>query len=340
MSLSLQSKRFEVCPSCGAALRQRYAGIGDLYEIVDEHFAIAECTSCGLALTNPQPQENLQLLYPDTYLSQNTEAADASPKLSLLQRSERWYREDQSRYDFELLRRVAALAPGELQSYCDIGCGTGDRVAFVHKAGCKRALGIDSFDFFTALSDKDKHFLQCEILDFKPEKKFQLVSLFHVLEHLPQPALVLQHIADHVLQSGGYLYIQVPNYGSIERAVFGSRWSALDIPRHFWHFRADYLRNQLQSMNYSVLRCYQRNALLHPVTTAASLWRDLHIQRIWVKAQQKPSLYWTLMKLGWMAMTVLSIPWNIVLNMMSSATMLSVIARAPQLGTRAGAEQK
>ncbi len=325
-SPSLRSRSFENCPICAGEIRTLYTQLPDLYDGVPDVFDVCECSQCGLAFSNPQPQDNLHLLYPETYLST---APNTTQELSLVQKAERWYREDQSAFDFHLFEKASGKALSKLDSYADLGCGTGDRVAYVYNSGCRRSVGVDPFDFFSAMQPKDSFFIKSPIEKYKPENGVELVSLFHVLEHVSDPQAVLEHVVRHIAQPGGYVFIQVPNFASLERRMFRSSWSALDIPRHFWHFRPKVVQALLEALGCRILLCSERNAALHPVTTISSLWRDAHIQRVWIKSQQSPSLYWTLMKLLWMAGTVLSIPWNIVLNLLGSATMLSIVAQTP-----------
>jgi len=73
--------------------------------------------------------------------------------------------------------------------------------------------------------------------------------LFHVLEHVENPQKILDHIKNHILDKNGYLIIQVPNYMSIERYVFGSKWFSFDVPRHLWQFNETALENMLKRVD-------------------------------------------------------------------------------------------
>jgi 2-polyprenyl-3-methyl-5-hydroxy-6-metoxy-1,4-benzoquinol methylase len=80
---------------------------------------------------------------------------------------------------------------------------------------------------------------------------FDIVSIWHVLEHVRNPSTTLQTIA-RTLKQGGVLALAVPNYSSLQRIVFGKHWFHLDCPRHLYHFRRDLLLNWLDEYGLTV----------------------------------------------------------------------------------------
>lgn len=117
----------------------------------------------------------------------------------------------------------------------DIGCGTGDFIQFAQKKGLK-VFGIEpnqkaieiaknkigrEGEFFDELSDTDE--------------TFDSITLWHVLEHIPDLNRTLIEIKSK-LKSEGELIIAVPNYKSFDAKFYQSFWAAYDVPRHLWHF--------------------------------------------------------------------------------------------------------
>lgn len=117
----------------------------------------------------------------------------------------------------------------------DIGCGTGDFLQFAQKKGLK-VFGIEpnqkaieiaknkigrEGEFFDELSDTDE--------------TFDSITLWHVLEHIPDLNRTLIEIKSK-LKSEGELIIAVPNYKSFDAKFYQSFWAAYDVPRHLWHF--------------------------------------------------------------------------------------------------------
>jgi SAM-dependent methyltransferase len=73
---------------------------------------------------------------------------------------------------------------------------------------------------------------------------FDAVSIWHVLEHVRDPRSTLSEIS-RVLKPNGILMIAVPNYGSIQAALFGKHWFHRDLPRHLYHFTRECLLERL-----------------------------------------------------------------------------------------------
>jgi SAM-dependent methyltransferase len=68
-----------------------------------------------------------------------------------------------------------------------------------------------------------------------PRASFDLITAFHVVEHLPDPCRAVGNMLEW-LAPGGLLVIEVPNVGGWGGALFGRYWSGLDFPRHLTHF--------------------------------------------------------------------------------------------------------
>jgi SAM-dependent methyltransferase len=315
-----RTQQFDKCPFCGGQLAQKYRGIKDRLMTTHETFSISECENCRAAVLNPAPIE-ASSFYPTNYLSAEEGSQPAAKPFDI----EKWYRYNQYAYDFRLLENATGQSIGSVSSYVDIGCGSGERVTFASDSGCHQSFGVDKFDFAKSKSKQEAKIINSEILDFKPKDKFQVASLFHVLEHLDNPHETLAHIKNRVLKEDGYLIIQVPNYGSFESRIFKSRWFGLDAPRHYWHFNEKALRLLLQESGYKVEAVYQLNAPLHPVTIVPSLFKELDVQRIWV-SQKYGGSYKKFMKLAWAALTVVTIPLAFIQNLFNRSSMLTIVA--------------
>ena len=67
------------------------------------------------------------------------------------------------------------------------------------------------------------------------EPDYDVITMWHVLEHLPDPFAAVRHAAE-LLRPGGRLVISVPNIASLQARIGGDRWFHLDLPRHRMHF--------------------------------------------------------------------------------------------------------
>lgn len=65
--------------------------------------------------------------------------------------------------------------------------------------------------------------------------RFDVVTAFHVVEHLPDPLRALRRMIEW-LAPGGLMIVEVPNVGGVGGRMFGRYWSGLDFPRHLVHF--------------------------------------------------------------------------------------------------------
>jgi 2-polyprenyl-3-methyl-5-hydroxy-6-metoxy-1,4-benzoquinol methylase len=65
---------------------------------------------------------------------------------------------------------------------------------------------------------------------------FDVLTLFHVLEHLPAPKILLKELIKHNLKKDALIVIEVPNINSLQAGISGNKWIHLDVPRHLHHF--------------------------------------------------------------------------------------------------------
>jgi len=84
------------------------------------------------------------------------------------------------------------------------------------------------------------------------EGPFEVITLFHVLEHLDQPNQLLQALIDDNLKEGGTLIIEVPLFSSWQSKIAGRRWIQLDPPLHISHFDDKRLEGFLTSLGLTV----------------------------------------------------------------------------------------
>src|SRR5262249_29490127 len=116
----------------------------------------------------------------------------------------------------------------------DVGCGRGTLVKLARRDGfeafcLERSSGVGHD--ISGIIYKDLP--ECHF----PDAHFQVVVLWHVLEHLRQPLDALQEIY-RILRPGGWFSVAVPNFGGAQAQASGPHWFHLDLPRHLWHFRA------------------------------------------------------------------------------------------------------
>ncbi|MCB9822877.1 class I SAM-dependent methyltransferase [Candidatus Nomurabacteria bacterium] len=276
-----------------------------------------------MGMLNPTLIGDASSFYPTNYLSEEQDSKKSTSRKGF--DLEKWYRYNQYKFDFKLLERSTGITLGRASSYVDIGCGSGERVTFVSEQGCKEAYGVDKFDFAKIKSKAEASIINSDILEYKPAKKIEITSLFHVLEHLENPHQILTHLQKHVVKKDGHLIVQIPNYHSFERHIFREKWYGLDVPRHLWQYNEKSIRKLLEDSGFKVNSVFQLGAPLHPVTLVPSMFKELDVQRIWVNRSHGDS-YKKLMMLLWAFLTVLTIPLALVQNLFKRSSMLTVVA--------------
>ena len=118
----------------------------------------------------------------------------------------------------------------------DIGCGLGTTLDDLVRSGCE-VLGIEPNPDAAKMCKERGLNVECGLIEdmIYPENFFDVVLLFHVIEHLPSPKNTLQKIFQ-ILKPGGRLFIACPNADSYLFKFFGEYWAGWHLPFHFYHF--------------------------------------------------------------------------------------------------------
>ena len=143
------------------------------------------------------------------------------------------------------------------QSVLDIGCGWGQALLYFQKAGMK-CHGFDpapeAVDF-ACKNGLDVKVAGLENMDVF-EKRFDIVTLINVLEHLADPVSVIEEIREKVLEPSGMLVIDVPNEFNVFQ-VTGQQLHGLDQwwvypPAHLNYFSKTTLSKLLEGSGFTV----------------------------------------------------------------------------------------
>lgn len=261
-----------VCSLCGGQ------GVDRLWEGSDKkfrgpgRFLYVRCRGCGLVFLHPSPSDQeMAQYYPDhvTAVLREGQGTALETTRQWLKRvvAEDWYgyvtRHQTS--PVRLLRKALTLPfrpfLSQVPRQCpdgrvlDIGCGSGGYLAFLATLGWT-CHGIEPGPKSRAYAQEvlglTVHQGPLESCRF-PEAFFDVVTMWHVIEHLPDPLGTLREVR-RILKPDGLLMLRTPNVASWEARVFRGNWYGLDPPRHLFVCSPDTLRAMLARSGFVVTR--------------------------------------------------------------------------------------
>ena len=136
-------------------------------------------------------------------------------------------------------------------SILDVGSGTGDFLSFMNSNGYE-VTGVENNPKASLISKKNDIKIHENISELS-NNSFDLITLWHVLEHLPDPEEILKKIFN-LLNKSGHLIIAVPNVYSLDKDYYCANWAGFDVPRHLWHFSTPFLINFARKYNFELIR--------------------------------------------------------------------------------------
>lgn len=136
----------------------------------------------------------------------------------------------------------------------DIGCGTGDFLK-VAQDNQWQVSGVEpNLKARLIANDKTNHavYNTDQLLKFE-KHSFDVITLWHVLEHLPNLENQIATL-ESLLKSDGHLVIAVPNYKSFDALYYKNYWAAFDVPRHLWHFSQNSILKLVKQKGMNVIK--------------------------------------------------------------------------------------
>ena len=216
------------CPLCkSSAIKKRFACVDEF--ATGEQFEIFECTACGLAFTQNVPDEKEI----DRYYESPTYISHSNTSKGLVNRVYHIVRRIMLQKKARKVEMLTGLKNGRLLDY---GAGTGHfarlmktrgwSVTAIEKNGKARELALKEFGF---------EMLPVEALSTIKDKELDVVTMWHVMEHIQEPDKMWDEL-HRILDDRGIAIIAVPNSASYDALKYKEYWAAYDVPRHLWHF--------------------------------------------------------------------------------------------------------
>lgn len=129
------------------------------------------------------------------------------------------------------------LLPVKSGRLLDIGCGQGHLAGLAKRRGFE-VTGIDPL-------------VNVSLEEYRAKRKFDVIILKHVLEHISNPKPFLKKI-HRLLVSRGILLVACPNIGSLMARIFLDRWYGLQPQQHRWQFTPKTLPNLLKENGFII----------------------------------------------------------------------------------------
>ncbi|MDD5058880.1 MAG: class I SAM-dependent methyltransferase [Sideroxydans sp.] len=235
------------CYQCGSsATRALLQGQDDLTG-KPGHFQFVTCEQCGLSFQQPRlTLENIKPYYDDEYIAhrKKTDWGWLTP----------FYLKAMRRHDLAKLALVDRYVALHAQSkVLDIGCGAATFLQELVARDRVQACGVD-FKNLAHLPGFDQIDFRCGLLAEQQfaGQRFDLITMWHFLEHDYDPINTLQRCRD-LLSDDGRLVIEVPRLDSLSYRLYHERWPGLQAPQHTLLFSRDSLLNMVRSQGLKVV---------------------------------------------------------------------------------------
>lgn len=205
---------------------------------------LVKCASCSLTwFYLPEPRED-QALYSEGFYKLQDNRKSIFERIIFAE----------ARHILRVIEsKMSQTSPYQL---LDFGCGKGQFLAMAKVQGFK-ALGIETEK---ERADFGREHYQVNVqTDFYQDgaitdEPFDVITLLHVLEHLPQPLGLLKELTGQNLRDKGMLVIEVPNYDSWQSQWAGQKWMQLDLPRHLSHWHPLLLQNAVEEIGFHLVK--------------------------------------------------------------------------------------
>jgi 2-polyprenyl-3-methyl-5-hydroxy-6-metoxy-1,4-benzoquinol methylase len=207
---------------------------------LEETFSLVRCEECNFKFLSPRPdaQEILAYYEDEDYQPHQQGVRSLSGKIY------QWVRIRNNIYKRKMIEKLVSKG-----TILDYGCGTGEFLKEMKTADWE-VRGFEPSE--KARETASSYGIQL-IHDIQQlEKPVNIITLWHVLEHIHQPIALIQALKK-CLDASGYLLIAVPNYQSFDAKIFRENWVAYDAPRHLYHFQPADMERFLTQHGFEII---------------------------------------------------------------------------------------
>ena len=209
------------------------------YAVSGEDFSLILDKDLGLLKTDPVPR-NLGPYYEhQSYISHTDRSKTVLEKIYQVVK----------KYG---LKKKEAWLKAEIEKsgqVLDVGAGTGSFIEYLQARGWQ-AEGVEPNNKARDLA-RNKGVQLHESLETVHDKKYDAITLWHVLEHFKDLDREIDLLLTKLKESGT-LFIAVPNFRSYDAQFYKMYWAGYDVPRHLWHFSHQAMETIFKDKGWSI----------------------------------------------------------------------------------------
>ncbi|MCL4497647.1 MAG: class I SAM-dependent methyltransferase [Deltaproteobacteria bacterium] len=224
----MNSMEYIKCSICGSESKFLFKtkNTHGANRITEDEFSLFKCQDCGLIFVNPRPIKSEIIKYYNFnyYLPENKFKSKIEKVL----------------VNLLLLSKKKLISKFKKSGrILDIGCGKGDFLNIMSSDKWE-TYGIEpnssGYDLTNNLNYNNNNIFNSELHDCKfPNNYFDVITMWHVFEHIYEPKKELEEI-NRILKNNGLLILTVPNAKSLGFRIAKQNWFHLDAPRHLFHY--------------------------------------------------------------------------------------------------------
>jgi len=225
--MSRNERLLKVCELCESG------EFTSIYEKNEYHSHIVQCNNCGVTFSNPQVE--IDYISHGKYIRKHLKNEVGR-------------------------RKTAQWRIEQIKKYCnngrlfEIGCSAGLFLDEAKKAGFdvsgselnKDAVSYARQELGLTVHDK------IDLSEINNEKKWDIIVMFNLLEHIPKPMEFLSYVTENMLSENGIMVIEVPHIFTIHSKIAGTKGQHLSMA-HFFYYSAKTMENLIDKINFNIL---------------------------------------------------------------------------------------
>jgi len=271
-------------------------------------FALVRCRACSLVYLDPRPTwDEVREFYPSEYAPHRVKPA--------------WWLDRLIRSGGLRKKRDIVLRHRQGGTLLDVGCATGDFLSLMSEDGRWNIVGVEAdaqaASCAARVAGAEVVCGRAEDVDYPPSS-FDVVTMWHVLEHLHDPKRALIRLR-RALRRNGVLIVAVPVLDSVDARLFGRYWSGYDVPRHLSTFSMATLSSMLVAAGFSSINFESFIGGYDAFGISVGFWTDECIRARRIRSVIQVAAHSVVLR-------VLMVPYFAVVNMLRRGSTVVAVA--------------